>query len=156
MGVHGLLMLPIDRFHLLAVSMVSHAVEEGDDAIWTQIQGCDFLPESVCFNWVSLHKLGLGQLAGEQKGQLSLFQGRKVEGVFAAPLGVPSRGECVVHRSCSWGSRCNLQCAAPGLASGHARGFSSPFAIKRIACYSLAPMAAPPLAAPTPPGDLPW
>jgi hypothetical protein len=112
-GVQGLLIPPIHHVHLLEVPMVGHAIEQGDDPIWIQVEGGCFLPEPAGAALVSLHKLGFDQLAGEQKHQLALLQCGKAEGVSAEPLGVPSHGWRLLHRSSSWGGCVGSQCAQP-------------------------------------------
>ena len=103
MGGHGLQKLPIHPLHLLKIPMVSHAIEQGDDPIGIQFEGGCFLPEPVGAVLVRLDKLGFNQLAGEEKHQLALLQGREAEGLTAGRGAVPSQGSPRLHRSSSRG-----------------------------------------------------
>lgn len=105
-GGHALPIWTIHRFHLLEIGMVGHAIKQMNDPIWIQLEGRRFLPEPRGAGLVRLHKLRLGQLAGDQIQQLALLASRKAQILCTARGWVPAPRGLVFHRLSSWGQWC--------------------------------------------------
>jgi hypothetical protein len=145
MGAHHRLVAPIRLFHLLQVAVVGHAIEQVDEPIRIQLEGCCLLPELLGAGLVGLPELGLGQLAGEEEQQLTLFQGRKTRGCSLFSLHS-------LHRTVLPRRRLHSLWASSGFECGR----MTPSAMKRSGCYIACPHQASASRLPTPPEDLPW
>jgi hypothetical protein len=88
---HPLLILAIHLVHLLLIGVVGHAIEQVDEAIGIQIQGCRLLPELLGAGLVGPLELGLGQLAGEEEQQLTFLQGCGIQSAFLHRMSSRSR-----------------------------------------------------------------
>jgi hypothetical protein len=91
MHAHPLLILAIHLVHLLLIGVVGHAIEQVDEAIGIQIQGCRLLPELLGAGLVGPLELGLGQLAGEEEQQLTFLQGCGIQSAFLHRMSSRSR-----------------------------------------------------------------
>jgi hypothetical protein len=128
--------------------MVGHAIEQGDDPIGIQVQIGRFLPKPVGTGLVGLLELGLGQLAGEEKQQLTLLQGGKAQGLSFSSPWMPRPWWCLFHRYAS-----GTRWISPHFGNG--QGAPPGFRMKCIGCCRSSPWLVGRGGAPTSQEDLP-